>query len=154
MCECVCEREDERERERESVCVCVCVCVCVFPFHLSSILPYLTHAAYVSEHNCHLISHIILSYYSVLTGDFVHSIGDAHVYVNHVEALKEQLLRTPREFPKIEINPDVTDIDSFQFRYVRAPTAFDFLFLFSLFSRYFYFYSFPLSVLLSPFFSC
>ena len=76
------------------------------------------------------------------------------MYVNHVEALKEQLLRTPREFPKIEINPDVTDIDSFQFRYVRAPTAFDFLFLFSLFSRYFYFYSFPLSVLLSPFFSC
>jgi thymidylate synthase len=47
----------------------------------------------------------------------VHTIGDAHVYVNHVEALREQLLRTPRAFPRIVINPLVTDIDGFQFRF-------------------------------------
>jgi thymidylate synthase len=46
----------------------------------------------------------------------VHSIGDAHVYVNHIEGLKEQLQRTPREFPTISINPLVTDIDGFEFR--------------------------------------
>lgn len=48
-------------------------------------------------------------------GDFVHTIGDAHVYVNHVEALKEQLKRVPRPFPQIKINPDVMDIDAFQY---------------------------------------
>jgi hypothetical protein len=36
-------------------------------------------------------------------GDFVHTIGDAHVYLNHVDALKEQLKRAPRPFPKLEI---------------------------------------------------
>ena len=48
-------------------------------------------------------------------GDFVHSIGDAHVYTNHVDALKEQIKRVPRVFPTIKINPDVTDIDGFHF---------------------------------------
>lgn len=48
-------------------------------------------------------------------GDFVHSIGDAHVYVNHIEALKIQIERTPKAFPKLFINPNVTDIDAFQF---------------------------------------
>ena len=48
-------------------------------------------------------------------GDFVHSIGDAHVYTNHVDALKEQIKRVPRAFPSIKINPAVVDIDGFQF---------------------------------------
>ena len=47
-------------------------------------------------------------------GDFVHSIGDAHVYANHVDALKLQITRTPRAFPHIIINPQVTDIDGFK----------------------------------------
>ncbi|KAJ1429616.1 thymidylate synthase-like protein [Ochromonadaceae sp. CCMP2298] len=47
-------------------------------------------------------------------GDFVHAIGDAHVYANHVDALREQLDRTPRAFPKLRINPSVTEIDQFQ----------------------------------------
>jgi len=46
-------------------------------------------------------------------GDFVHTLGDAHVYVNHTEALKEQLLRTPRPFPKLFIKREIRDIDSF-----------------------------------------
>ena len=48
-------------------------------------------------------------------GDFVHSIGDAHVYVNHVDALREQLTRVPRPFPRLVINPQITDIDGFSF---------------------------------------
>lgn len=48
-------------------------------------------------------------------GDFVHTIGDAHVYLNHVEALKEQLKRQPRAFPKIKINPEKKDIDDFEY---------------------------------------
>lgn len=38
-------------------------------------------------------------------GDFVHCLGDTHVYLNHVEPLREQLLRTPRDFPTLRIRP-------------------------------------------------
>lgn len=48
-------------------------------------------------------------------GDFVHTIGDAHIYLNHIEALQEQLKRPPRPFPKLKINPDKMDIDSFDY---------------------------------------
>ena len=48
-------------------------------------------------------------------GEFVHSIGDAHVYLNHVDALREQIKRVPRKFPTIQINPEVNDIDGFTF---------------------------------------
>lgn len=48
-------------------------------------------------------------------GDFVHTIGDAHVYVNHIDALQQQITRTPRQFPRLRINPAVTDIDAFQY---------------------------------------
>lgn len=47
--------------------------------------------------------------------EFIHTMGDTHVYSNHVEALKIQLEREPRPFPTLKINPDVRDIDSFQF---------------------------------------
>ena len=48
-------------------------------------------------------------------GELVHVIGDAHVYLNHVAALKEQLAREPRPFPTLRINPAKTDIDSFTY---------------------------------------
>jgi len=48
-------------------------------------------------------------------GDFVHTLGDAHVYSNHVEALNEQCARAPRKFPKIHVKRNVTSIDDFKF---------------------------------------
>jgi len=48
-------------------------------------------------------------------GEFVHTLGNAHVYQNHVEPLKTQLERTPRPFPMLKINPEVKDIDGFSF---------------------------------------
>ena len=45
----------------------------------------------------------------------MHTIGDAHVYTNHVDALKQQIARTPREFPKIEVSAKPTDIDGFDY---------------------------------------
>jgi dihydrofolate reductase/thymidylate synthase len=47
-------------------------------------------------------------------GEFIHSMGNAHVYNNHIEPLKTQLERTPRPFPLLRINPDVKDIDGFK----------------------------------------
>ncbi|WOL06792.1 Bifunctional dihydrofolate reductase-thymidylate synthase [Canna indica] len=46
-------------------------------------------------------------------GDFIHVIGDAHVYINHVRPLKEQLKNKPKPFPVLKIDPLKKDIDSF-----------------------------------------
>ena len=39
-------------------------------------------------------------------GDFIHTMGDAHIYLNHVDALKEQIKRSPREFPQLIIKKE------------------------------------------------
>lgn len=46
-------------------------------------------------------------------GEFVHSFGDVHIYSNHFDQVKKQLTRTPLQFPKVKLNPIVTDIDRF-----------------------------------------
>jgi len=48
-------------------------------------------------------------------GEFIHTLGDAHVYNNHVEPLKEQLKRQPRQFPKIKVLKKVENIEDFKF---------------------------------------
>ncbi|GLU25038.1 thymidylate synthase [Brucella sp. NBRC 12950] len=48
-------------------------------------------------------------------GDFVHTLGDAHIYSNHFEQARLQLTRTPKALPTIRINPDVKDLFAFQF---------------------------------------
>ena len=48
-------------------------------------------------------------------GDFVHTLGDAHIYSNHMEQVDEQLTRELRPLPQMKINPNITDIFSFKF---------------------------------------
>ena len=48
-------------------------------------------------------------------GEFVHTLGDAHIYLNHIEQVKLQLTREPRALPKMKINPGVKSIFDFQY---------------------------------------
>ena len=48
-------------------------------------------------------------------GDFVHTIGDAHIYLNHLEQINKQLTRTPRQLPTMKINPEIKSIYDFKF---------------------------------------
>ena len=48
-------------------------------------------------------------------GDFVHTLGDAHIYSNHMQQVQEQLSRAPKSLPQMRINPNVNDIFSFKF---------------------------------------
>lgn len=48
-------------------------------------------------------------------GEFIHTIGDAHIYKNHVEQVKLQLSRECRPLPHLQLNPSVTGIDQFTY---------------------------------------
>lgn len=48
-------------------------------------------------------------------GDFVHTLGDAHIYLNHLEQVKLQLTREPKSLPQMQLNPERTSIDDFLF---------------------------------------
>lgn len=60
-----------------------------------------------------LLTHMIAQVCGLGVGEFVHTLGDAHIYLNHVEQVKEQLLREPLPLPTLWINPDVKNITKF-----------------------------------------
>ncbi|XP_017770668.1 PREDICTED: thymidylate synthase isoform X2 [Nicrophorus vespilloides] len=62
-----------------------------------------------------LLTYMMAHITGLKPGEFIHTLGDSHVYMNHKEALQEQLERTPRPFPKLHIKRTVTSIDDFKF---------------------------------------
>lgn len=62
-----------------------------------------------------LLTYMIAHVTNLKPGDFVHTLGDAHVYSTHVEPLQEQLLRTPRPFPTLKFQRQVARIEDFTF---------------------------------------
>lgn len=60
-----------------------------------------------------LLTHMLAQVTGKKVGDLIITIGDAHIYLNHIEQVKEQLTRTPFKAPFLMLNPDVTDIDKF-----------------------------------------
>jgi thymidylate synthase len=60
-----------------------------------------------------LLTHIVAQVCGLGVGEFIHVLGDAHIYLNHVDQVKEQLKREPLPAPKLWINPDVNLIERF-----------------------------------------
>jgi thymidylate synthase len=62
-----------------------------------------------------LFTHMVARVTGLRPGDFVHTLGDAHIYLNHIEQVKLQLSREPYKLPVMEINPEVNDILKFRY---------------------------------------
>ena len=62
-----------------------------------------------------LLTHIMAHVCGLKPGELVHMMGDTHVYLNHVEPLKEQVARTPSAFPRLLIKRPITSIDAWAF---------------------------------------
>jgi thymidylate synthase len=62
-----------------------------------------------------LFLHMMAQVSNLEVGDFVHTIGDAHIYHNHMDQVKLQITRTPYPLPKLKLNPDIKDLFSFTF---------------------------------------
>ena len=60
-----------------------------------------------------LLTHMVAQVTGLEVGDFVHSIGDAHLYTNHVDQARLQLTREPAPLPTLRLNPAVTELDAF-----------------------------------------
>ncbi|KAG7394174.1 hypothetical protein PHYBOEH_005568 [Phytophthora boehmeriae] len=62
-----------------------------------------------------LLTRLVAQVTGMLSGELIHVIGDAHVYINHMKPLRQQLARAPRSFPTLRIKPGITSIDDFTF---------------------------------------
>jgi thymidylate synthase len=66
-----------------------------------------------------LLTHLVARATALEPGDFVHTLGDAHLYRNHLEQAELQLGRHPRPLPTLELDPEVTDLAAFRYEHIR-----------------------------------
>jgi len=65
-----------------------------------------------------LLTHMVAQVTGLEVGDFVHTLGDAHLYSNHLDQAKLQLTREPRARPTLQLDPAVTELDAFDLEHV------------------------------------
>jgi len=66
-----------------------------------------------------LLTHMVAQVVDLLPGEFIHTLGDAHLYSNHVEQAKLQLTRTPKAQPRLVLNSDVRRLEDFRYEDIR-----------------------------------
>ena len=66
-----------------------------------------------------LLTHMIAQVCGLGVGDFVHTLGDYHIYLNHVDQVKEQLTREPKELPQLLLNHEITNINDFKYEDIK-----------------------------------
>lgn len=81
-----------------------------------------------------LLTHMLAQVCSYRPGEFIHTLGDAHLYLNHLDQAREQLTRDPRPLPALHLNPDVRSVFDFTYEdveildydphpHIKAPVA-------------------------------
>ncbi len=81
-----------------------------------------------------LLTHMVAQVTGLGVGEFVHTLGDAHIYLNHLDQVRTQLARTPHAPPRLWLDPSVTRLEDFEYRHIdlldythegalRAPVA-------------------------------
>jgi thymidylate synthase len=65
-----------------------------------------------------LLTHMVAQVTGLRVGNFVHTLGDAHLYVNHLDQARLQLTRDPRPLPRLVLDPTVTDLDAFDLEHI------------------------------------
>jgi thymidylate synthase len=66
-----------------------------------------------------LLTHLVAKVTGVSPGEFIHTFGDAHVYENHVDQVREQLRREPLPLPRLELDPGFTSLDDVRAEQIR-----------------------------------
>jgi thymidylate synthase len=67
-----------------------------------------------------LLTHMVAQVAGLEVGDFVHTLGDAHLYLNHLDQARLQLTREPRPLPTLVLDPTVTEIDAFELEHIEV----------------------------------
>ena len=67
-----------------------------------------------------LLTHMVAQVTGLRPGHFVHTLGDAHLYLNHLEQARLQLTREPRSLPTLELDPGVTELDAFDLEHIEV----------------------------------
>lgn len=81
-----------------------------------------------------LLTHMVAQVVDLEPGEFIHTLGDAHLYMNHLEQARTQLNREPHDLPELRLNPDVRELDQFRYEdievvgyephpHIKAPVA-------------------------------
>ena len=65
-----------------------------------------------------LLTHMVAQVTGLGVGDFVHTLGDAHLYTNHLEQARLQLTREPRPLPRLVLDPSITELDAFDLEHI------------------------------------
>ena len=65
-----------------------------------------------------LLTHMVAQVTGLRVGDFVHTLGDAHLYVNHLDQARLQLTRAPRQLPELWLDASVREIDAFELEHI------------------------------------